>query len=339
MISKSLNWSAESRQEPFLLKPSGKDYLWGGSRLKDDFAKEISLTPLAETWECSTHPDGPSTVASGKFRGRLLTDVLKEHPELLGTHPKTQGELPILVKLIDADKNLSIQVHPSDEYARKYENGALGKTEMWYVLDAKPGARLIYGFVRNLNKTQVKKHIADGTLENVLQKVPIKKNDVFFIPAGCVHAIGAGALIAEIQENSNLTYRLYDYNRLDKNGEQRPLHIEKALEVADLKGAAEPRQPMRVLKFTPGFASELLCRCQYFQVERLLLNTERCRNKAKLRAAENSFVTLLCTSGCGTISWNDNKVLEFYKGDCIFVPANSAELRFHGQAQFLKVGC
>ena len=280
MTSRNTNWKAK----PFLLKPAGKDYLWGGSRLKDDFSKDIDLTPLAETWECSTHPDGISTVASGALKGQPLSEVLKAHPEYLGTHPSRNkirdGELPILIKLIDARKDLSVQVHPDDEYARIHEHGSLGKTEMWYVLDAAKDAQLVYGFYRDMDREKLRKSLQEGTVEKYLQKVKIEKNDVFYIEAGTVHAIGAGALIAEVQENSNLTYRLYDYNRLDKAGKARELHIEKALEVADLKGSAEPRQPMRVLKYKRGYASEFLCRCRYFQVERVLINTEKCRKMA-----------------------------------------------------------
>ncbi len=161
--------------QPFLLKPAGKDYLWGGSRLNDDFSKNIKLEPLAETWECSTHPDGRSIVASGEFSGKMLSEVLKLHPEFLGTHPRTKGELPILIKLIDAKKDLSVQVHPDDEYARLHESGSLGKYEMWYVLDSAADARLVYGFFHDMEKEAVRQSIADGTIEKYLQKIPVKK--------------------------------------------------------------------------------------------------------------------------------------------------------------------
>lgn len=335
MTSKSLNW----KTKPFLLKPAGKDYLWGGNRLNDDFSKGMDLSPLAETWECSTHPDGPSTVASGEHEGKLLSQVLKEHPEYLGTHPRTEGELPILIKLIDAKKDLSVQVHPDDAYAMEHENGSLGKTEMWYVLDASKDAKLIYGFYHDMDKQVLRNSLERGTVEKYLQKVKIKKDDVFYIESGKVHAIGAGALIAEIQESSNLTYRMYDYNRIDKNGEKRQLHIEKALDVADLKGSAEPRQPMRVLKYQPGCALELLCRCKYFQVERQLINTERCRQMADFQTGSNSFQVLLCTRGCGVLFGEDGEFINFFKGDCIFIPANSIPMKLHGKAQLLKVSC
>lgn len=321
--------------KPLLLRPSGKDYLWGGKRLNDEFAKNINMSPLAETWECSTHPDGPSFVVGGEFDGKTLAQVLKEHTEYLGTHPSTKGELPILIKFIDAKSDLSVQVHPDDDYAREHENGQLGKTEMWYVLDAAKNAQLVYGLRRDADVKTIRKAIEKGTLEQYLQKIPIQKGDLFFIESGTIHAIGAGALIAEVQENSNLTYRLYDYDRVDKNGQKRPLHVKKALEVANLKSSAEPKQPLRVLKYRQGVASELLCRCKYFEVYRMLVNTER-RQVVHYRADEVGFRVLLCVNGCGVITF-EKEMIQVYKGDCIFVPANSVELTLHGTMQFLDI--
>lgn len=333
----NINMSLKSK--PFLLKPAGKDYLWGGSRLNDDFSKGINLEPLAETWECSTHPDGPSSVASGEFCGTLLSDVLKEHPEFLGTHPETKSELPILIKFIDAKKDLSVQVHPDDAYAFDKENGQKGKTEMWYVLDAAKDAQLIYGFTRDMNPDTLRRSLKTGVIERYLQKVPVHKDDVFFIEPGTVHAIGAGTLIAEIQENSNLTYRMYDYNRTDKNGNLRELHIDKAMDVVNTKGSAAPKQQIRVLKYVPGSATEFICRCKYFQVERMLINTERCRELVSFQTDSTSFQVLLCTNGCGVLLEENGKALHFFRGDCIFVPADSETIRLHGRAQFLKVRC
>lgn len=325
----------EKKKMPLLLRPSGKDYLWGGSRLNDEFEKGIDLSPLAETWECSTHPDGPSYVVGGEFDGVELAEVLHEHPEYLGERHKGEDKLPILIKFIDAKKDLSVQVHPTDEFARKYENGQLGKTEMWYVLDAGKGASLLYGLKRDCTADEMRKAIAGGTVMNYLQKVPVKKDDVFFIEAGTIHAIGAGALVAEIQENSNLTYRLYDYDRVGKDGRKRELHVDKALRIANLKSSAEPRQPLRVLRYRQGAAFELLTRCKYFEVYRMLVNTER-RQKVHYRADELAFRVLLCVNGCGTIAYVGG-TMPFYKGDCIFVPADSEILTIHGQAQFLDV--
>lgn len=321
---------------PFLLTPVAKDYLWGGSRLNDDFNLGIPIAPFAEAWVCSTHSDGISSTPNG----RPLTTVLKENPSWIGTHAlqTTSGkpELPILIKLIDAKNDLSVQVHPDDEYAKKYED-QWGKTEMWYVLAARPDSSLIYGFNRDLSSAEVLEKIESGTIGGVLNHVPVHKDDVFYIESGTVHAIGAGCLVVEIQQSSNLTYRLYDYDRVDKQGQKRKLHVDKALDVANLRSSAIPRQPLRVLKYKPGYASELLTRCKYFQVERLLLNTED-RKLADFQTQSNSFHALLCLDGCGVL-FGDEFMLNFFKGDCVFVPADSIALKLHGKAQLLDVSC
>ncbi len=324
-----------NKNSPLFLKPSGKDYLWGGTRLNDEFAKDIDMYPLAETWECSTHPDGPSFVLNEPFKGMTLSEVLHEHPEYLGEKHQNQTELPILIKFIDAKEDLSIQVHPSDEYAYTHENKQLGKTEMWYVLDATKDAKLVYGLRKNVTKEELRKAIEKNTLTNLLQYVPIQKDDIFFIPAGTIHAISKGALVAEIQESSNLTYRLYDYDRIDKNNKKRELHIDKALEVANLNYTEEPRQPLRVLKYEQGKALELLSRCKYFEVYRMIVNTER-KQIVTIQADSLSFRVLLCVNGCGMI-YDEDEARPFYKGDCIFIPANSKVITIHGKAQFLDV--
>ncbi len=323
---------------PFLLAPVGKDYLWGGTRLKDEFAKDFSMTSLAETWECSTHPEGPSRVVSGPYQGKLLQEVLKNHPDFIGTHPQvTDGQIPILVKLIDAQQDLSIQVHPSDEYAQTHENGQLGKTEMWYVLHAEPGAKLVYGFAREMSKELIRKALQHKTLPQYLQYIPVHTNDVFYIEPGTVHAIGKGIVLAEVQENSNITYRLYDYDRIDKDGQARALHVEKALDVANLKSSREPIQPMRVLHYQPGCARELIGRCKYFLVERMLVNGTQ-EQPVVYQTDYNSFSVLLCLKGQGEIRWEEDK-LSFNKGDCIFIPAKSVPLHILGNTQFLQVSC
>lgn len=319
-----------------MLKPAAKDYIWGGSKLNDDFEFDIGVNPFAEAWVCSTHHDGESLVD-----GEPLSSVLKDHPEWLGSHPLqiTEGkaELPILIKLIDAKSDLSVQVHPDDEYALKNE-GQLGKSEMWYVLNAHTGAELVYGFKQDMSTELVRKAIKEGTIEQYLNHVPVHSNDIFFINSGTVHAIGAGCLIAEIQESSNVTYRLYDYDRMDKNGDKRALHIDRALDVADLKSSSAPRQPMRVLKYQRGCATELISRCMYFQVERVLLNTETYRELVNFKTESNSFHALLCVDGCGTLTGEEYS-LNFFKGDCVFVPADSIPLKLHGKAQLLNVSC
>ena len=327
-----------SQPFPFLLHPAAKDYLWGGTRLHDDFSKNIPFDTLAETWECSTHPDGVSVAASGEWLGMPLDEILRKHPEYLGEHAHGATELPVLVKLIDAKQKLSVQVHPDDDYARAHENGQNGKTEMWYVMDADPGARIAFGLHHTVGRDGFLKAVGEGTVEKYLQMVPARKNDLFFIPPGTIHAIGAGCLIAEIQQSSNLTYRLYDYGRIDRNGNGRPLHLEKGLSVANLEAMPEPRQPMRLLRYSGGSASELLCRCRYFQVERVLVNTEERRSEALIRPSLDSFEVLLFINGCGMMFCGES-MLQFFKGDCVFVPANAADIRLHARTEFLRISC
>ena len=172
-------------------------------------------------------------MVGGEYDGKELAAVLREHPEYLGERHKGETELPILIKFIDAKKDLSVQVHPTDDYAKEHENGQLGKTEMWYVLDASKDAKLIYGLGKNCTEEEVRTAIERGTLMNYLQQVPVKKDDLFFIKAGTIHAIGAGALVAEIQESSNLTYRLYDYDRVGKDGKKRELHVLSLIHISE----------------------------------------------------------------------------------------------------------
>ena len=318
-----------SQLKPFFMEPYFNIKDWGGTRLRSVYGKDIPSDHTGESWEVSAHPMGLSAC-----EGLTLPQMIEKYgADLIGT--EVHGAFPLLIKLIDAREWLSVQVHPTDAYAQEHENGQLGKTEMWYVLDASKDAKLVYGLKREHTEQQMRDAIANGALMKDLQWVPVKKDDLFFIEAGTIHAIGAGALVAEIQENSNLTYRLYDYDRVGKDGKKRELHIDKALDVANLKGSAEPKQPLRVLKYRQGIAAELLTRCKYFEVYRMIVNTER-RQKVHYRADEIAFRVLLCVDGCGTISYEGGNLL-FYKGDCIFVPADSEVLTIHGQAQFLDV--
>lgn len=332
------NGISPAERIPFLLFPAAKDYLWGGTRLNDDFSKNLDVYPLAETWECSTHPNGLSLVRSGTFTGMTLLEVLRKHPDFMGSHPETKDGLPILVKFIDAKGDLSIQVHPDDEYARVHEQGSLGKIEMWYVIEASKDAYLIYGLKHEMIRDEVRISLKNGTFEKQLRRVPVKKGDVFIIPPGQIHAVCSGCLIAEIQESSDITYRLYDYDRIDKTGKKRELNIEKALDVAILKEGTEPRQPMKVIRFRRGVMIESLFHCSYFQVEKLILDTQRCRELASFKTRGNSFCVLLCIEGCGSLSWRCGS-LNFFRGDCIFVPADSVQYRALGEAVMLRVSC
>lgn len=313
------------------LIPSGKDYLWGGTRLKDEYGKKIDMTPLAESWECSVHPDGPSFVANGQYKGKTLKEVLDEHPEYIGA--KANGVFPILAKFIDAKKDLSVQVHPDDEYARENENDN-GKTEMWYIIDAEEGASLIYGFKHKVTKEILERAIERGELDKHLQKVEVHKGDLYFVPAGTVHGIGKGILLAEIQESSNVTYRVYDYDRVDKNGKKRPLHFDKAVQVMDMGVVPDIKQKRRMVRYYPGCSRELLCRCKYFETERIQVT-----KGFSFSVREESFQVLMCLDGYGQVEVDGDKPVRFTKGETVFLPAGIGRCLIIGDATLLKTRC
>ena len=215
------------------LKPSCKDYIWGGHRLAEEYGIQSDKDVLAEAWVLSCHPDGPCVIVNGPNAGKTLAQYIQENgSQALGTHCRRFRDFPILVKFIDAAQNLSVQVHPGNRYALAEEH-QYGKTEMWYVMDAAPNSFLYYGFKREVSQEEFARRIQEDTLLEVLNAVPVQKGDVLFIESGTIHAIGAGILIAEIQQNSNVTYRVYDYGRVGKDGKKRDLHIEKALAVTN----------------------------------------------------------------------------------------------------------
>ena len=309
------------------LIPTGKDYLWGGTRLREEYGKQIDLTPLAETWECSVHPDGPSYVANGIYKGQTLAEVLSAHPEYLGTKVEN-GKLPVLVKFIDAKKDLSVQVHPDDAYAREHE-GDNGKTEMWYVVDCEPGASLYFGVNRALTKEEFKKRIEDNTLTDVLYKADVKKGDVFFIQSGTIHAIGAGILICEIQQNSNTTYRVYDYGRRGADGKLRELHIDKAIDVSKLT-PSDTSDKQGKPEEIPGGTKCALASCPYFTTEKYVVDGE-----VEIDVTGDSFASLVVTEGSGKVVGSENEV-EFKPADSLFVPAGSGKIKINGHCTVVK---
>ncbi len=311
---------------PFYLKAPVKDYIWGGTKLRELFGKEGG-DRLAESWELSCHPDGECYIEGGEFDGMKLSDFVNEHPEAVGSGFKSGDSFPVLVKLIDAKNDLSVQVHPNDEYAHKYENDN-GKTEMWYVIDAAPGSELVYGFSEELSKDEFRKAIEDNTLMEKLRRVPVKQGDVFFIEPGTLHAIGKGILIAEIQQSSNVTYRVYDYGRLGADGKPRPLHIEKALEVTNTK-PLDPERPVYGLELD-GVVTQLLADCQYFNV-----NRHRLIKELELYADKNSFAHVLMIGGSGGELVADNYKLELTMGSSVFVPAGTGAFAIKGNCDVI----
>ena len=303
------------------LTPSYKDYLWGGNKLKSDFHKTFDGDVLAESWELSCHVDGKSIVAEGPFAGKSLQEYVEwEGKKVLGKNCMQFQNFPILIKFIDAKDNLSIQVHPSDEYALSNE-GQYGKTEMWYVVDCSEEAFLYYGFKKQIDLDEFERRIQEDTLLEVLKEVPVKKGDVFFIEAGTIHAIGKDIVIAEIQQNSNVTYRVYDYGRVGLDGKKRDLHIEKALAVTN----RDPK--VRAESFEPHLGT-----CKYFTVDKMILDG-RFMQKMTGKVDGDSFLHILILEGYGSIV-SDGET-KFSKGDSILLTAATGEFEISGCCEAL----
>lgn len=309
----------DKNKQPIKLLPAFKDYLWGGTRLKTEFNKKSELEKVAESWELSTHKDGESIVASGEYKGKKLSEYIAENPyDVLGERARAFDFFPVLIKFIDAKDNLSVQVHPDDEYARKY-NGEYGKTEMWYVLECDEGAQLYYGFKEKISKEEFRKRIENNTLTEVLNSVKVKKGDVYFIEAGTVHAIGKGIVICEIQQNSNTTFRVYDYNRKDVNGNTRQLHIEQAIEVAK----TEPAKPYK------SDRENVLASCKYFTVEKADVDGTK-----SFEISDNCFKSVIAVEGSGILKLNGFETT-FGKGDSIFIPAQNGGFTVDGCCELI----
>lgn len=303
---------------PVKLVPAFKDYLWGGNKLVTDFNKKCDMEKVAESWELSAHKDGESVVGNGAFKGLKLSEYIEKNEHcVLGTAAEKFRNFPVLIKFIDAKEPLSIQVHPDDEYALA-NCGEFGKTEMWYILDCDEGAYLYYGFNREITKEEFEKRICDNTLLEVLNKVYVKKGEVYFIKSGTVHAIGKGIVICEVQQNSNTTYRVYDYDRTDKDGNKRPLHIKQAVKVANTGIADNYKRN-----------GSILAKCKYFTVEEIDVN-----EKETIRISEESFKSLIVVEGSGELFCRDES-LKIQKGDSVFVPAQDAVVSVSGKCRLI----
>lgn len=312
---------------PLLLKPQTKDYLWGGVRLKNEYGFYSDNPIMAEAWMLSCHKDGTNTVLNGELKGKTLDEAIKIFgKEVLGKNSEKFPYFPLLIKLIDAKKKLSVQVHPDDEYALENE-GEYGKTEMWYVVDCEEGAELIYGFKAEISKKEFSERIKNNTLTDVTNNVKVHKGDVFFIKAGTLHAIGEGILIAEVQQNSNSTYRVSDYGRLDANGNLRPLHIDKAIAVTNLENPKEPYGQTGETQIKGNNRLRNLAKCELFNTDLLMLNDNY------IMKNKDSFISVVLLDGSADLTWQ-NSLLKLKKGDSVFIPADF-EVKLCGKAQIL----
>lgn len=313
------------------LRPSFKDYLWGGQKLKESYGKETDLEILAESWEVSTHPDGPSYVVDKGDENETLMDyLLKKERNPYGEKNIGDKELPVLIKFIDALSNLSIQVHPNDEYSQKYENDN-GKTEMWYILEAEPNSKIYYGTKKELSKEEFKQSIENNTILEKLEHVEVKKGDVIFVEAGTIHAIGAGIVLCEIQQNSNITYRIFDFNRKDADGNLRELHVNKALEVSNLSPLnTDFKAQGKTIKYDQH-SRQLLVTCPYFTTSKIDVDGE-----FNLNVSQDSFKAVIVIEGELAFTYEGDTV-NLVKGESAFVDAGTENVTVSGKGTYLAV--
>ncbi len=316
------------------MKPALKETIWGGNRLKTDFNMESDFSDIAEAWMLSCHEDGESTVIGGKYDGMPLSELIEKELglECLGTSCaqfKSIEDFPILIKLIDANDRLSVQVHPDDEYAKLHEKDVRGKTEAWYIIDALEDSELIYGFNDDLTKEEFRSSITDGTLLDKVNRVKVKSGDVAFISAGTLHAIGKGILLAEVQQSCNTTYRVFDYNRTGLDGKPRELHIDKAVDVTLCTAPSGSLDPIGMPVKHDGHTDILLAECQYFTMTLIDADTLYTGN-----SDSQSFSSLIVLDGEGLIKCGDEQ-FDIKKGDSIFMPANSGAYYISGKVKLL----
>ena len=316
------------RLYPLQFEPILKDRIWGGTKLKTYLNKPIASEITGESWEISTVENDVSIIANGVFKGKSLNELINDFPEqVLGTKVFEQfgKQFPLLFKYLDAREDLSIQVHPNDELAARRHN-SFGKTEMWYVMQADDEARLIVGFKEKSSSEEYIKHLENKTLLSILDTKKVKKGDVFFLETGTVHAIGAGTVIAEIQQTSDITYRLYDFDRVDANGNTRELHVDLALEAINYDKVEAQKEYLKIEN-----TSNEVVDCSYFTTNFIPLNGNLNVNKN-----QNSFTVYMCVDGDFELILNEEKY-NYKKGDTVLIPASLTDFQLSGKGSLLEI--
>ncbi len=313
---------------PLTFTPIMKERIWGGTKLADYLHKSIPYAQTGESWELSTVPGDVSVVANGPLSGTSLQALLDQFPaELLGSkvHAQFGNQFPLLFKFLDAREDLSIQVHPNDQLAASRHN-SFGKTEMWYVMQADPGARLLVGFKENSSAEEYVQALAEKNILSLLDAFPVQKGEVFFLETGTVHAIGAGCLIAEIQQTSDITYRLYDFDRVDAQGNTRELHIDLALDAINYQKVQAKQSYTAQVN-----AATNLVDCPYFTTNQIHLHDQLTMHKSGA-----SFTVYMCTEGAFAIEYQGEK-FAFELGATVLVPAAMQNYSLHGSATLLEI--
>lgn len=317
---------------PLKFEPIYKNKIWGGRNLKRIFNKNIHEESVGESWEIASHENGESIIKNGTYKSMTIQELVTEQDQkVLGEKAVDEyhKKFPLLIKLIDAQDNLSVQVHPDDQYASRFEDGESGKTELWYILNAEPGAKIIYGLQENINKEQFKEAIKNSSINKLLNEVEVKTGDFFYIPAGTVHAIGKGIMIAEIQQNSDTTYRVYDWDRVDDKGNSRDLHINKALDVIDFN-RNDPIKAEKIIVKNTNYKLTELINTEYFNIR-----TVEIYKRYKADTKNKRFYIYMNLGSEVTINYNDGK-MKVRKGETILIPAALGEYEIVGQTKLLK---
>ncbi|PZR20119.1 MAG: mannose-6-phosphate isomerase [Flavobacterium psychrophilum] len=315
---------------PLIFDPILQDRIWGGTKLKTDLGKKnLPTDTTGESWELSDVAGYVSIIANGEYRGQSLTSLLERFPaEVMGykVHEKFGNDFPLLFKFLDARDDLSIQVHPNDELAKKRHN-SFGKTEMWYVMQADEGAKIIVGFKQKSSPEEYLEHLQNKSLIDILNIVPVKKGDVFFLETGTIHAIGAGIVIAEIQQTSDITYRIYDWDRVDAQGNSRELHVDLALDAMNYNTTNTQKHYTTILN-----QSNVMVNCPYFTTSYLPL-----KGSTGVSKDGSSFTVYICTEGEFALETN-GETYTFKKGDTVLIPASLKVYILSGEATLLEIG-
>ena len=313
---------------PLVFEPILKERIWGGTKLQTILEKNINSQNTGESWEISTVTDDISIVKNGLLQGKTLNELLEKHPEeILGTKVYKQfgKQFPLLFKFLDAREDLSIQLHPNDTLAKK-RHSSFGKTEMWYVMQADEEARIIVGFKEKSSSEEYLQYLENKTLTTILEEIPVKKGDVFFIETGTIHAIGAGIVIAEIQQTSDITYRVYDFDRKDVQGNTRELHIDLALEAISYDKVETKKKYNKTIN-----TSNETVNCPYFTTNFIPLEGE-----LEFKENSSSFKVFMCTEGEFDLVYNKQKQ-SFKKGETVLLPAAITDYILVGKASILEI--
>jgi mannose-6-phosphate isomerase len=313
---------------PLQFEPIFKEKIWGGEKLKTILNKPITSNRIGESWELSTVEGDVSVVANGEWKGKLLTTLIKEYPnEILGTqvYLTFEEQFPLLFKYLDAREDLSIQVHPNDALAKKRHN-TFGKTEMWYIIQADENARIIVGFKGNSNANEYLENLKNKTLPSLLDEVKVQSGDAFFLETGTVHSIGAGLLVAEIQQTSDVTYRIYDFDRVDADGNTRELHVDLALEAINYNAVETKKEYTKNVN-----ESNAVVDCPHFTTNFIPLD-----GAVSISKSGKTFTVYMCVEGLFEIEFNNSKV-QYGKGDTVLIPAAMNSFILNGKASILEI--